>query len=169
MFRPLVMLAAVLVCTGASPASQAGPATGKALPRFESLAVAEAFGRNGPGDDHPVAWVYRRKGLPVQVLEEAREWRKVLDPANDMVWMHASRLTRQRTVMVTDPPPGGAVLFEAPRTGARVLAVAQVGLVGPLTGCIGPWREVVLNGVKGWVDVNALWGAPTCEGLQPDG
>jgi SH3-like domain-containing protein len=150
---------------GAETARSVGPATGQPLPRFESLATDEAYGRRGPGFDHRIEWVYRHRGLPVQVLEEAKGWRRVIDPAGESVWMAASRLTAKRTAIVTQAPASGAPLFAAPRAGAQTIARVEVGASGALVGCIGPWREVDFGAHRGWLAASALWGAPDCQGI----
>lgn len=144
--------------------SAKGPATGLTLPRFESLGVDEAFGRNGPGGDHRIDWVYRRRGLPVEILEEARQWRRVRDPAGDLIWLHESRLTPRRMIMITTAE---APLVSAPRAQARVLARLRSGVVGALVGCLGPWREITVGDRRGWVDASGVWGAPDCTGIAP--
>lgn len=142
-------------------ASSLGPATGAALPRFESLAADEAFGRRGPGGDHRIEWLYARRGLPVEVVEEAKEWRRVRDPDGALVWMHASRLSPRRTLYVA--APDGVELLAAPRAGAKVLAIAETGVTASIVGCIGSWREVSIGDRRGWVTASAVFAAGACE------
>lgn len=165
MIARIVVAALALSVAGAAFATtppKAGPATGEPVPRFESLAVDKAFGRQGPGRDHKITWLYQRRGLPVQVVEETPDWRRVIDPAGDSVWLHASRLSARRTAIVSNAPRTGAPLVSAPRAEARVLAFVAPGVVGQLGGCVGPWRELILDDVRGWIDADALWGAPDC-------
>jgi len=44
--------------------------TGLPLPRFVSLRAAEVNLRTGPGVRYPIDWVYHRRGLPVEVIDE---------------------------------------------------------------------------------------------------
>ena len=53
--------------------------SGLPLPRFVSLRSAEVNMRAGPSVRYPVEWVYRRAGLPVEVIAEFDTWRKVRD------------------------------------------------------------------------------------------
>ena len=41
--------------------------TGLPLPRFASLRSDEANVRSGPGTRYPIEWVFRRKGMPVEI------------------------------------------------------------------------------------------------------
>jgi SH3-like domain-containing protein len=166
----VVVLIAIAAAAAQTPPPTAGvgPASGKPLPRFESIAATEAFGRRGPGFDHRIDWLYRRPGLPVEVVEEARDWRRIRDPSGETVWMHASRLGAARTVMVTPrADQADAALLHAPRAGADIVATAPTGVIGALGECVGPYRElrVIDDGgaaFSGWLDKQDAWGAPEC-------
>src|SRR5262245_3148556 len=54
-------------------------ASGQPLPRFVSLKSDRVNMRSGPGTEYPMQWVYRRAGLPVEVIREFEAWRQVRD------------------------------------------------------------------------------------------
>ena len=43
--------------------------SGLSLPRFVSLKSGEVNLRTGPGKRYPIDWIYRRRGLPVEVIQ----------------------------------------------------------------------------------------------------
>ena len=55
-----------------------GP-SGLPLPRFVSLKADKINVRRGPSSEHQVAWVYQRKGLPVEITAEFENWRRIRD------------------------------------------------------------------------------------------
>ena len=55
-----------------------GP-SGYPIPRFVSLKAEKVNVRRGPSSDHPVAWVFQRKGLPVEIVAEFENWRRIRD------------------------------------------------------------------------------------------
>ena len=61
----------------------AGPAAARddalPLPRFVSLKSAEVNLRTGPGTRYPIEWVYKRRALPVEIIAEFDNWRRVRD------------------------------------------------------------------------------------------
>lgn len=130
------------------------------VPRFVSLKAAGANGRNGPGVEHRVSWIYERAGLPLMVTGESGPWRRVRDPDGDEVWMHAQNLDQRRTVYVNQ----AAALRRQAREGSQTLAYLQPGVIGAITGCSGDWRRVAVGGRIGWVEDGALWG-DDCAGL----
>src|SRR5688572_29458134 len=50
-----------------SPVDKPVGPSGLPLPRFVSLKADKINVRRGPSSEHQVAWVYQRKGLPVEV------------------------------------------------------------------------------------------------------
>lgn len=160
---PLLALAAVLALSTAAAAPRLGSDSRLPVPRYESIAKAEAFGRRGPGKDHRIDWVYRAQGLPVRVLEESGPWRRVEDPAGDEVWLHASLLSPTRTVFVATAEAPRLVLRSAPRPEARAVAYMARGVIATLKECAEGWRRVAVGDRAGWVAAEDLWAGEDCD------
>jgi SH3-like domain-containing protein len=161
--RPLLTAGALLLASAtAMAAPRVGTDSRLPVPRYESIATAEAWGRRGPGKDHRIEWVYRTRGLPVRVIEESGPWRRVKDPAGDEVWIHASRLSPNRTVFVAGEADPGIALRDAPRAEGHVVAWLKKGVVGALTECVGGWRKLTVDGETGWVAAEGLWAGEDC-------
>jgi SH3-like domain-containing protein len=65
----VVIMAVFGISYAASPpGGDAFRSTAFPLPRFVSLSSEEVFVRSGPGSRYPVKYVYRKKGLPVEVI-----------------------------------------------------------------------------------------------------
>src|SRR5579871_4195265 len=79
--------------------------SGFCVPRWLSLKRGEVFGRKGPGKDYPPAFVYHAKGLPVQVVDETSEWRKICDPDGGETWVASAMVDGRRTAMNTGQAP----------------------------------------------------------------
>ncbi len=162
-FGPLL---AVLVALGTVTAA-AGPRLGSdsrlPVPRYESIAAAEAFGRRGPGKDHRIDWVYRARGLPVRIVEESGPWRKVKDPSGDEAWIHTSKLSPNRTVFVAATESARLAVRDAPRSEARTVAYMERGVIASLKECLGGWRRVAVGDrAAGWVAAGEVWGGEDC-------
>lgn len=135
--------------------------SGKPVPRFVSLKFDEVNGREGPSLDHPILWVYHQKGLPLQVVAETPDWRKVRDPEGALTWMHARTLSDRPTVVVASEGP--VALKTRARTEAGVLALVDPGVVFELDRCEAAWCRVEGRAASGWIAANALWGIPDSE------
>lgn len=157
----MIAVSTVLFLTAASADTPAiGPDSNLPVPRFVSLKTEGAHGRNGPGLDHPITWIYQREGLPLRVTAESGPWRRVVDPDGAEVWMHAQNLDTRRTAYVA----GASALRRHPRDASSAIAHLDQGVVATLTGCDGEWRRVAIAGRVGWVRAETLWGAD-CSGL----
>jgi len=146
-------IAAVVSAFGAVFAFAA--ATGP-QPYFVSIKVDEAYMREGPSDMHRVKWIYRRKGLPLEVIATFDVWRRVRDMDGEVGWMHMALLTRDRTAVVTSGP-AVEVYARDDRT-SQVVAQAQPGALGQLLGCGMLTCQVEFTGAEGWVSRARLWG-----------
>jgi SH3-like domain-containing protein len=161
MLRAATVVLAALALSTAAAGQRLGSDSRLPLPRYESIAKDEAYGRRGPGKDHRIDWVYRAPGLPVQVLEESGSWRRVKDPGGDEVWLHATLLSPTRTVFVT---PQRLTLRVAPRPEARAVAYLERGVTATLRECLGGWRRVsVGDRAAGWVAAEDLWAGESCD------
>ena len=90
----LLVLAPASGALAADPPSNAQrKGTGLPLPRFASLRADEANVRAGPGTRYPIEWVFRRKGMPVEIVAEFENYRKIKDWQGASGWVHQSLLT----------------------------------------------------------------------------
>jgi len=127
------------------------------VPYWATLRAAEVNMRVGPSEAYPIAWVYRRQGLPVKVVRVMQGWRLVEDPDGDRGWIIARLLNPARGAIVSGD--GLVELRAAPEAGAQVLWRAEPGVVGALGDCDDGWCKLDVQGRKGWVRAARLWGA----------
>ena len=137
-------------------AETVGPVTKLPLPRFVSLRSDEINVRRGPGLDYRKDWVFQRAGLPVRIVDEYGDWRRVVDSDGAGGWVYHSLLSGRRTVLVTAEM---ATLRDRPVETAVPVARAEQGVVGTLGPCEPRWCRIEIEGVHGWVLKSQLWGA----------
>lgn len=131
--------------------------SGKPVPRFETLRWAEVNGRVGPSLSYPIAWRYNRKGLPVLIVKESGEWRRVRDPAGDEVWVHGRMLEAGNTAMVIQ----AEVMRAGPDPQAQAIAEIGRDVVVSLDECRETHCRVRAGDYRGWIARNQLWGIDT--------
>jgi SH3-like domain-containing protein len=128
----------------------------KPVPYWASLTQHEARMRVGPSLDYPSNWVYRRRDLPVKVVQVLGLWRKVEDSEGAQGWMHVRLLSDTPTAIVTaDIAPMRA----SPADDARAVFRAQKGVVGRLASCAKGWCGFDVGGQKGFIRASDVWGA----------
>lgn len=151
-----VLALVVLLALDGQPAdAQAGRSTGLPLPRFVSLAVDRVNVRFGPGKQYPINWVFARKGMPVEIIEEFDTWRKIRDYEGEEGWIHSSLLSSKRMVMITGDVRD---LRRTPGPDARVVLRAEPGVIGQLFDCEENWCRIEIEGRRGWLQRSEFWG-----------
>lgn len=140
-----------------SQSEMAKGASGLPLPRFVSIKSDAANARRGPGPDFPVLWQYQRPNLPLEVVSEYDDWRRVRDHQGEEGWMKATLLSGARTVIVRRS--AHAVKLRAvPDATGGVVALVQTGVIGTLKACKGDWCEVEVDKYDGWLPRDQIWG-----------
>lgn len=161
------LIAAAILAAIAIPAAAnetggttVGP-SGYPLPRFVSLKASKVNLRIGPGRDYAVDWMYMKSGLPMEIVQEYDNWRRVRDAEGTEGWIYQSLLSGKRTAIATpwDAGKGTTVsLMAEPATGAATVAVIEPGAVGSVISCTGDWCEMEFSGHRGWLNQSSVWG-----------
>ena len=162
----LGVLAAGALVSGALAGDKSGERqtpSGMAVPRYVSLKFDNVNARAGPGDDHKLLFVYKVRGLPLQVIAETSEWRRVCDPEGTLAWVHKRVTDGRRTAMNTTARP--VALLKRPKDGFRETAYLNPHSLAALDHCDKGWCRVKADHASGWVREGVLWGttdAPQC-------
>lgn len=145
-------------------AAPAALAAGLPLPRWASLKSDDINARTGPGLRYPIAWVYRKSGLPVEIIEEFGAWRRIRDADGTLGWVHESMVTAKRTAMVTGKE-AHVVRFDPSET-ARPMMKVDPKVVARLVECRREWCRIQAAGHKGWIEKQYLWGVYPAEIIE---
>jgi SH3-like domain-containing protein len=137
--------------------------TGKSslpVPRFVSLKSDKVNVRKGPSTDQAIVWVFSRAGLPVEVIAESDNWRRVRDSEGADGWVFHSLLSARRTALVTPWSKGAepVPLYSSDSTSSRAVAELQSGVLGNVLSCDGEWCNVSVDDYSGYVQQDKLWG-----------
>jgi len=156
----LTFLAATLAWAACAAPGQAAPRqtpSGQPVPRYVSLKFDKVYARAGPGEDHRLLWVYEAKGLPVQVIAENIEWRRICDPDGGVAWIHRRLTSGEATVMRVKTTR--LALHRKPRAEAEIVAYLNPRSIAELVkDCEKGWCKVRGEGVSGWAPAGELWG-----------
>ena len=157
MFKQAIAAAITLLfLAGPGPAGQdRGPGTNLPLPRYVSLKASEGNVRRGPSLTHRIDWVYKRRGMPLEITAEHGHWRRVRDRDGAGGWVHYSLLSGARTVIVEQDMLS---LYRRPDPDSVVVARLELGVIARLGDCGPDWCRLTADGYRGWVDKTALWG-----------
>ncbi|MDE2166036.1 MAG: hypothetical protein KGJ66_06840 [Alphaproteobacteria bacterium] len=158
-----VVAALLLACALALPAAAADQPD---YPKFMSLRSNEVYLRAGPGEQYPIRWVYRRRGLPVEVFGRYDVWRHVRDWQGTEGWIHIRLLTAKRTVIIKGDM---RTLYQEPARDSPALARLEPGVIANLLACRNAWCRVETRGrrvVSGWLLRSEIWGVTADETVE---
>jgi SH3-like domain-containing protein len=125
------------------------------IPRYVSLRSDEVNIRTGPGVQYPIEWVFTRRSMPVEVVEQFEHWRKIRDIEGTTGWVHQSMLSGKRFAIVTGEVRS---LRRKPEQEAAEAARLEPGVIGQILECEGRFCRIEAGGIKGWLARSEFWG-----------
>ena len=143
-----------------TPGGPSGP-SGLPLPRFVSLKSERVNVRSGPTKDNDVNWVYTRVGLPVEIIAEYDNWRRIRDWEGAEGWVLHSLLSGKRTALISAPAKSVddfVPLHAAGEKQSAITARLQAGVLATVKRCGNNWCRITGQGFDGWIEQERLWG-----------
>ena len=143
-----------------APSAPNGP-SGLPLPRFVSLRAERVNVRSGPTKDNDVNWVYTRVGLPVEIIAEYDNWRRIRDWEGAEGWVLHSLLSGRRTVLISAPAKSVVDFVALHASGEKqspITARLQAGVLATVKRCGNNWCRITGQGFDGWIQQERLWG-----------
>jgi SH3-like domain-containing protein len=161
---PMIRALAVLLALAASlPALAQTQRETLPIPRFVTLRSEEVNLRAGPGVRYPVEWVFVRRQMPVEILQEFENWRRIRDRDGTEGWVHQSMLTGRRAAIVAGDMRN---LRRRPEADAPVVARVESGVIGALLECKDAWCRLEAGGFRGWLPREEIWGVYPNEAIK---
>ncbi len=147
-------------------AQSIGATSGLQVPRFVSLKSKKVNLRVGPGRKYSVQWLYLNSGLPVEIIQEFDQWRRIRDSEGSEGWVFQSLLSGKRTAVVApwekaesaDNTEMFAKAYESRSLSAAIVAKLQPGVVVKVDSCDKIWCEVTTGEFRGYLLKAKLWG-----------
>lgn len=143
-----------------------GRSTHLPLPRFAALHAGVANLRVGPGTRYPIDWVLRRRLLPVEIIEEFKDWRQIRLFDGTEGWVHMSLLTGRRRFIIKDRGTHSLRASGAPS--APVTALLRGHVIGSILSCDkgSDWCRVQAGGHRGYLPRSVFWGTRAGEAVS---
>jgi len=174
LLAPALAAATLLSIQPAAAQTTIGPETRLPLPRYVSLKTDKVNLREGPSKDHSTRWVFQRAGLPVEIIAEFDNWRRIRDPEGADGWVWHSLLSGRRTAIVAPWDRGIAEpipIYERADTNSRIVARVEPGVVASVSRCGIDWCRLNLatderREIAGFIGQEKLWGVYPDETLD---
>ena len=121
---------------------------------FLSLKKDKVYVRYGPGKNYPIKYIYKKKFLPVKVIDKKENFRRIIDHKKNSGWIHISQLKKSNSLITTSKK----ILFRKPTKYSKPLAKIDTGRLLLIIKCEQKWCNVKTEQFSGWVDKNNVWG-----------
>jgi SH3-like domain-containing protein len=139
---------------------QLGPVSGLPMPRFVSLKPDKVNVRQGPSRDQTVAFIYQKANLPVEVIAEFENWRRIRDADGSEGWVLQNLLSGKRTALIAPWSKQLTLpLYASASAKATATAMLQPGVQASIKSCTANWCRINGDGFDGWIEESNLWGA----------
>tara|TARA_B100001996_G_scaffold360831_1_gene327113 strand:+ start:705 stop:1175 length:471 start_codon:yes stop_codon:yes gene_type:complete len=111
--------------------------------------------RQGPSLEYPIKLIYKKKYLPVIVLDRSETWRKIKDFENNTGWIHTSQLTKKKSAInIKD----SSLVYKKQTVYSKPVAKLEIGRLVLVKKCNNKWCKISSGKYSGWIYKNSLWG-----------
>ncbi len=119
--------------------------------------------RTGPGSRYPIQWKLVYRNMPVEILAEFQNWRKIREWEGDIGWVHKSMLKGQRWAIVQK---GNQILRRRAKLEAPAIALVERKAIGKIEKCSATWCQINFSGLTGWMRHDQVWGVYPRENVR---
>lgn len=122
---------------------------------FLSLKNSEVNLRSGPSFQHPIRLTYKKKYLPLLILDKSETWRQAKDFDNNSGWIHISQLSKKKSAL---NKKNNSILYQGPTIYSKPIARLEIGRLVLIKKCKINWCKIISGEYNGWILKNSLWG-----------
>ena len=122
---------------------------------FLTLKYNKVKVRQGPSFKDPVKFIYKKKYLPIKIIDTKDNFKKIKDLKNNSGWIHSSQLTKKKSAINLK---NLSTIFKKPNIYSQPIAKLEKGKMVMIKKCKENWCNIATDGYKGWIFKNVLWG-----------
>ena len=111
--------------------------------------------RQGPSFEHPVKLIYKKKFLPVLIIDRSYNFRKIIDHENNSGWIHVSQLSKKKAALNDHDK---SIVFKKPSEYSEPLALLDKGRLCLVKKCKNNWCKIKTGEYTGWIEKKKLKG-----------
>jgi len=111
--------------------------------------------RYGPGLDYDVKYIYKKKYLPVKVIDKKENFRKIVDFKKNSGWIHYSQLKKGKSFILLKEE----ILYSKPTKYSNPLVKISEGKLLQTKKCQKKWCKIKTDNYSGWIETKYIWGS----------
>ena len=110
--------------------------------------------RYGPDLNSPIKYIYKKKFLPVKVIDKKENFRRIVDFKNNSGWIHVSQLSKIKSFILLEDK----ILFSKPTKYSKPILKISKGRLLLVKKCKAKWCKIKTEKYIGWLKANNVWG-----------
>ena len=110
--------------------------------------------RYGPSFDYPIKFIYKKKFLPVEIIDKKENFRRIIDHKKNSGWIHISQLQKVKSAITLND----INIFKKPSKFSKPVVKAKTGRLLLVKKCEKSWCKVYSEDTLGWIEINDIWG-----------
>lgn len=110
--------------------------------------------RYGPSFEYPIKFIYKKKNLPIKIIDQKDNFRRIVDHKHNSGWIHTSQLKKSSSVILTE----NQIIFSKPTKFSKPVAVAEKGKLILIKKCKENWCKTSDKEISGWILFQNYWG-----------
>lgn len=110
--------------------------------------------RYGPNKDDQIKFVYKKKYLPLKVIDRKENFRKIIDHKNNNGWIHISQLKSPKSLIMME----NKTLFKKNSIFSKPIIKLEKGKLVLIKKCKENWCKIKTNKITGWLRTENVWG-----------
>ena len=121
---------------------------------FASLKSSEVNMRVGPGREYPIIWIFMKSNLPMILLAEFGEWKKLKFMDGTEGWVHKNMVSKASMAIVAEDN----VLLYKYSSSSNPIAHVEKNVIAKILKNESEWVKVEICNMTGWMKKKCLWG-----------
>ena len=121
---------------------------------FLSLKKNKVNVRYGPTFDSEIKYIYKKKNLPVRIIDKKENFRRIVDLKNNSGWIHVSQLKKINSIIILEDK----LLFKKPSKFSKPTLRLEKGRLLIIKKCQKKWCNVETEKFSGWIENENVWG-----------
>ena len=109
---------------------------------FMSLKNNEANLRYGPSFEYPIKITYKKKYLPIVIIDRSETWMKTRDFENNSGWIHVSQISKRKTAINKKK---NNLLYKKPTIYSKPIAKLEIGRLVIIKKCKIRWCKNIIS------------------------
>ena len=121
---------------------------------FLSLKKDKVYVRYGPGKNYPIKYIYKKKFLPIKVIDKKDNFRRIIDHKKNSGWIHQIMLRKSNSLIILEEK----IVFKKNSKFSKPLVKLEKGRLVIIKKCLPSWCKIVTGNYSGWIETKNVWG-----------